>query len=181
MSKRRIAIVTTTRAEYGLLVPLIRALAASAGLEPLLVVSGTHLDAGGTAAEIEATQPAPMLLESFKDASVVLVFVVDLRVVASMDQDLERIGMISGASIYPFVWNVLLGARQAGFGGTITTLAVAMEAGVQELLNIPGEFAVAAVVPLGKPVKQLTKLRRRAVEDIATMGSFDGPALTKNG
>jgi nitroreductase len=134
-----------------------------------------------TAAEIEATQPAPMLLESFKDASVVLVFVVDLRVVASMDQDLERIGMISGASIYPFVWNVLLGARQAGFGGTITTLAVAMEAGVQELLNIPGEFAVAAVVPLGKPVKQLTKLRRRAVEDIATMGSFDGPALTKNG
>lgn len=54
MSKRRIAIVTTTRAEYGLLVPLIRALAASAGLEPLLVVSGTHLDAGGTAAEIEA-------------------------------------------------------------------------------------------------------------------------------
>ncbi|MFP6747643.1 MAG: nitroreductase family protein [Alphaproteobacteria bacterium] len=134
-----------------------------------------------TAAEIEATQAAPMLLESFKDASVVLVFVVDLRVVASMDQDLERIGMISGASIYPFVWNVLLGARQAGFGGTITTLAVAMEAGVQKLLNIPSEFAVAAVVPLGKPVKQWTKLKRRSVEDIATMGSFDGPALTKAG
>ncbi len=132
-----------------------------------------------TAAEIEATPPAPMLVESFKDAAVVLVFAVDLRVVASMDQDLDRIGMISGASIYPFVWNVLLGARQAGFGGTITTLAVAMESDVQKLLNIPPEFAVAAVVPLGKPVKQLTKLRRRAVEDIVTIESFDGPALTK--
>ncbi|MCF4166599.1 UDP-N-acetylglucosamine 2-epimerase [Zavarzinia compransoris] len=54
MNKRRIAIVTTTRAEYGLLVPLIRALGDSDSLEPLLVISGTHLDAGGTAAEIEA-------------------------------------------------------------------------------------------------------------------------------
>ncbi|MBT6430548.1 MAG: nitroreductase family protein [Rhodospirillaceae bacterium] len=132
-----------------------------------------------TAEEIAATRQAPPLINSFKDASVVLVFVVDLRVVASMDQDLDRIGMISGASIYPFVWNVLLGARQAGFGGTITTLAVACEAELQALLKIPAEFAVAAVVPLGKPVKQWTKLTRKSVEDITTLGSFDGPALTK--
>ena len=132
-----------------------------------------------TAAEIEATPAAPMLVNSFRDASVVLVFVVDLRVVASMDQDLDRIGMISGASIYPFVWNVLMGARQAGYGGTITTLAVAREAEVQALLNIPSEFAVAAVVPLGKPFKQLTKLRRKSVEEIATRESFDGAAFEK--
>ena len=132
-----------------------------------------------SAAEIEATRPAVMLINSFKDASVVLVFVVDLKVVASMDQELDRIGMISGASIYPFVWNVLLGARQAGFGGTITTLAAAREGEVQALLNIPAEFAVAAVVPLGKPVKQLTKLSRKPVEEIASRERFDGPALKK--
>ena len=132
-----------------------------------------------TAAEIEATRPAGLLINSFKNASVVLVFVVDLRVVASMDQDLDRIGMISGASIYPFVWNVLMGARQAGFGGTITTLAAAREGDVQALLNIPAEFAVAAVVPLGKPVKQLTKLCRKSVEDIASHERFDGVPLTK--
>ena len=57
--------------------------------------------------------------------------------------------------------NVLLGARQAGFGGTITTLAVVRESEAQALLGIPDEFAVAAIVPLGRPVKQLTKLRRR--------------------
>ena len=61
------------------------------------------------------------------NASVVLVFVVDLKVVASMDQYLERVGMISGGSIYPFVWNVLLAAREAGYGGTITTLPAAEE------------------------------------------------------
>ena len=103
-----------------------------------------------------------------------LVFVVDLKVVASMDQNLERIGMISGGSIYPFVWNVLLAARHAGFGGTITTLPAAEEAGVQALLNIPADHAVAAVVPLGKPVKQLTKLKRKPVEEIATRERFDG-------
>src|SRR3989441_13273173 len=32
---------------------------------------------------------------------------VDVKVVASMDQDLGRVGIISGASIYPFACNIL--------------------------------------------------------------------------
>ena len=127
-----------------------------------------------TAAQIAATRAPRALTESFRAASVVLVFLVDLNVVASMDQDLDRIGIISGASIYPFVWNVLLATRQAGFGGTITTLATAEEPKVQSLLNVPPDFAVAAVVPLGKPVKQLTRLRRQPVEELAMRESFDG-------
>jgi nitroreductase len=127
-----------------------------------------------TEAEIEATEPSHHLTQSFIRAQVVLVFVVDLGKVASMDQFLDRVGVISGASIYPFVWNTLMAARQAGFGGTITTLAAAQEPKVQKLLNIPEEFAVAAVVPMGKPIKQLSKLRRNAVEEIATLETFDG-------
>ena len=129
------------------------------------------------AAEIESTAAAPALTEPCRYASVVLVFVVDLKVVASMDQELDRVGVVSGASIYPFVWNVLLAARQAGFGGTITTLAAAREPQVQALLNIPGDYAVAAVVPLGRPVKQLTRLRRNPVERIASRERFDGKAF----
>ena len=125
----------------------------------------------------ERTEPPPMLTHPFRNASVVLVFVVDLKVVASTDQYLDRVGVISGASIYPFVWNVLLGARQAGFGGTITTIAVARESEVQALLGIPADFAVAAIVPLGRPVKQLTKLRRRRVEEIATRERFGGESF----
>ena len=132
-----------------------------------------------TEAEIEATEPSHHLTQSFIRAQVVLVFVVDLGKVASMDQFLDRVGVISGASIYPFVWNTLMAARQAGFGGTITTLAAAQEPKVQKLLNIPGEFAVAAVVPMGKPIKQLSKLRRNAVEEIATLETFDGAKFRK--
>ena len=52
----KICVVTTTRAEYGLLVPLLRAIAASPKLDLQLVVSGTHLDPlhGNTIGEIKA-------------------------------------------------------------------------------------------------------------------------------
>ena len=109
-----------------------------------------------------------------KKAPVVLVFCVDLQVVASTDKNLERVGVISGGSIYPFVWNALLAARNEGFGGTITTLAVAQEPKLQQALNIPSHVAIAAIVPLGKPAKQLSKLRRRPVEDIVRLERFDG-------
>ena len=125
--------------------------------------------------QVAHTPAPPGLTEPFRQASVVLVFVVDLKVVASMDRYLDRVGVVSGASIYPFVWNVLLAARQAGFGGTITTMAIAEEPRLQALLRIPQDHAVAAVVPLGKPVKQLSRLRRRPVEEIATREHFDGP------
>lgn len=121
-----------------------------------------------------ATEVPPHLTEPAKKAPVVLVFCVDLQVVASTDKNLDRVGVISGGSIYPFVWNTLLAARNLGYGGTITTLAVAQEPELQKALGIPPHVAVAAVVPLGKPQKQLTKLRRRPVEDIVRRERFDG-------
>ena len=56
-----------------------------------------------TAKEIEATKPALLLTEPFKNCSVALVFIVELKVAASMDQDLDCVGIISGGSIYPFI------------------------------------------------------------------------------
>jgi len=130
--------------------------------------------------EVANTEAPASLTQPYRNASVVLVFVVDLKVVASMDQYLDRVGMISGGSIYPFVWNTLLAAREAGFGGTITTLPAAEEPRLQALLNIPSDFAFAAAVPLGKPVKQLTKLKRNPVEEIAVCETFDGKAFERN-
>lgn len=126
-------------------------------------------------AEVEAATEVPAhLTEPAKKAPVLLVFCVDLQVVASTDKNLDRVGVISGGSIYPFVWNVLLAARNLGYGGTITTLAVAQEPELQKALGIPPHVAIAAVMPLGKPAKQLSKLRRRPVEDIVRLERFDG-------
>jgi hypothetical protein len=41
--------------------------------------------------------------------------------VAALDKGLDRVGIVGGASVYPLVWNILLAARNEGFGGTITT------------------------------------------------------------
>ncbi len=111
------------------------------------------------------------------NAPVVLVFTVDLSVVASVDQNLDRVGVVSGASVYPLVWNVMLAARNEGYGGTLTTMAIAAEDQVRGLLGIPDNHAVAAVVPLGKPTRQLTRLRRRPIAEFVTVGRFDGPPL----
>lgn len=129
------------------------------------------------AEQIAATDVPPHFTEPLRNAAVVLVVCVDLRLVASVDQDLDRVGVISGASVYPLVWNILLAARNEGFGGTITTMAVAEEPAVKELLGVPEPYAVACVVPMGKPVKQLTKLRRVEVVDLARRENWDGEPL----
>jgi nitroreductase len=114
-----------------------------------------------------------------RTAEVVLVVCVDLGVVAAFDQHLDRVGLVSGASVYPFVWNILLAARNEGYGGVLTTAAVGEEPRVRELLGIPDDYAVAALLPLGKPKRQLTKLTRRPIAEIATRERFDGEPLGK--
>lgn len=124
----------------------------------------------GTAVPDEFTAP-------FRRAAVVLVISIDLTCVAAMDQHLDRVGVVSGASVYPLVWNILLAARNEGYGGILTTMAIAEEEQIRDLLGIPGTHAVAALVPLGKPARQLTKLRRSPVEQFTTLDRFDGAPL----
>lgn len=111
------------------------------------------------------------------NAPVLLVVGVDLSVVASVDAGLDRVGVASGGSVYPFVQNLLLAARSRGLAGALTTFASAGESSVQDLLGLPSHVAVAAVVPLGRPVKVLTRLSRLPVEDFARFERWDGPPV----
>lgn len=112
------------------------------------------------------------------DVPVMLVVAVDMAVVASFDKNLDRVGVISGASIYPLAWNILMAARNEGLGGVMTTYLAEKESENQQILGLPEHYAVAAMLPIGVPVKQLTKLRRRPVEDFTTIDSFDGQAFS---
>jgi nitroreductase len=141
------------------------------GESPWNTVDPTRADA----ATIERTPAPPRLIEPVIKAPVVLVVCVDLKVVASMDQHLPRVGVISGASIYPFAWNILLAARHEGLAGTITTLVVSQEPKIQALLGIPAHVAVAAVMPLGRPATRLTRLKRKPVSEFAMLERWGGP------
>ena len=127
--------------------------------------------------EIDAGPDPAGYLASIVSAPAVLVIFADLRVIASFDSAQERVGVISGASIYPFVWNILLAARSEGLGGTLTTFVGGADAEVQALFGMADYMVPAALLPIGRPIKQLTKLKRNAVEEIATIDHADGEAL----
>ena len=137
------------------------------------------LEPPGVSAEtIAQVERVGALSSQYSRAPLLLVVCVDLGVVAAVDQDLDRVGVISGASIYPFAWNLLLAARNEGYGGTLTTMPIAREPELQTLLGIPAHVAVAAVIPLGRPVSRLTKLRRRGVEAFTHLERWGGGPLT---
>jgi nitroreductase len=144
-----------------------------AGETPWSAYAASHV----TDEQVDRTPVPASVSEPIRRAAVVLVVCVDLRAVAALDKDLDRVGLVAGASVYPFVWNVLLAARNEGFGGTITTMAVAQEPALKELLGIPDPYAVAAVVPLGKPVKQLRKLTRAEVGELTHLEHWSGGPL----
>jgi nitroreductase len=128
--------------------------------------------------EIAATEVPESFTTPLLEAAVVLVVCVDLQMVAALDKELDRVGIVGGASVYPLVWNILLAARNEGFGGTITTMAVAEEPRMRQLLGIPETYAVACVVPLGKPAHQPRKLSRLEVAELTRVEHWQGGPLT---
>ena len=123
--------------------------------------------------------PAPnRFAEHLDTAPVLLVVVARLDALAVTDNGLDRQSIVGGASIYPFCHNVLLAARNAGLGGVLTSVLARQEPTVKSLLHIPDGHAVAALLAIGHPVKQVTRLRREPVEAFTTVDRFDGPAFS---
>jgi nitroreductase len=152
-----------------------------AGLTPWAPVTdrGAEAKAAARAPEVaEAAAAKPGFAELLHQAPVLLVLLADLRRVAAVDRDLDRYGLVGGASIYPFAWSLLLAARSEGLGGVLTTVAVKHEDEVRALLEVPEEFAVAGVIALGRPVRQPSRLRRLPVASFTTVDSFNGRPLT---
>lgn len=115
--------------------------------------------------------------ETFADVPVMLVVSADLSVLAAIDRDLDRYQVVGGASIYPFVWSILLAARERGVGGVMTTMAVRNEPALKEILDLPDNYAVAAIVALGHHESRHTKLKRREVAEFTTVDRFDGSSF----
>jgi len=111
-------------------------------------------------------------------APVLLVVLLDLENVSAVDTGLGRLPLTAAMSVYPFCHNILLGARQRGYGGVVTSLLSRSEPEVRELLGIPDNFVLATLIPLGRPVKVITKLRREPVESFAVLERFDGKPLS---
>jgi nitroreductase len=152
----------------------------SAGLVPWAPVTDRDAEAAAleqTAPYAEAGAANPGFAETLDTAPALLVVVADLSALAAVDRDLPRYTMAGGASIYPFVWSLLLAARSEGLGGVMTTMPVRREDDVKALLEIPDTCAVASLVVLGRPMAQPKRLTRTAVCDFAWVDRFGGQAF----
>jgi nitroreductase len=152
-----------------------------AGLTPWAAVTDRDRERQALAgaegiARSSAEQPGGFA-EHFDSVPVMLVLLADLTRLATVDRDSGHYTLVGGASIYPFAWNLLLAARAEGLAGVMTTMVSRREDTVKAALGVPDELVVAAVLALGYPVHQPTRLRRDPVESFATVDRFDGPRL----
>jgi nitroreductase len=144
------------------------------------------------AAESDAVSTAPALAaqaaagpggfpEHLDEVPVLLVLLADLRRLATVDRDLDRIPLVGGASVYPFAWSILLAARDEGLGGVVTTMAVRGEPHLRTVLGLPDEVVMAGVIALGHPVHRSTRLRREPVAAFTTVDRYDGTPFAPPG
>jgi nitroreductase len=105
-----------------------------------------------------------------------LVVGVRLEDLAVTDAALPRQSIVGGASVYPFVQNLLLALRAEGLGAAMTTLLVPAEADVKRLLEIPEEIALAAHIGVGyRADRWPSRLARKPVEEFAFAERYGQP------
>jgi nitroreductase len=125
---------------------------------------------------VRMLQRADEYAEQLHEVPVHLVVGVRLDDLAVTDADLPRQSIVGGASVYPFVQNLLLGLRAEGLGAAMTTLLVPAEAQVRPLLGIPEDVALAAHVGVGHRADDWPeRLARKPLEEFAFAERFGEP------
>jgi nitroreductase len=152
----------------------------SAGLVPWAPVTDRAAETAAIANAprfADTAAAAPGFAETLDTAPALLLVLADLSALAAVDRDLPRYTLAGGASIYPFVWSLLLAARSEGLGGVMTTMPVRREDGVRALFGIPDTVAVASLVVLGRPLAAPRRLKRDAVSTFAWVDRYEGDPL----
>jgi nitroreductase len=125
---------------------------------------------------VRMIQRADAYADGLAEVPVHLVVGVRLEDLAITDAELPRQSIVGGASVYPFVQNLLLALRAEGLGAAMTTLLVPAEAEVRPLLGIPEDVALAAHIGVGyREDPWPSKLARRPVGEFAFSERFGDP------
>ena len=139
-------------------------------------------DAGGgvvpglTAGRLRMLRGADEYARTFDRVPVHLVVCVRLDALAVTDAELPRQSIVGGASVYPFVQNILLGLRHEGLGAAFTTLLVPAEEAIRELLSIPAGVVLAGHISVGhRRDPWPSRLSRRPVSEFAFGDRYGEP------
>jgi nitroreductase len=151
--------------------------AAKAGRRAILSKGGVEKSVQlGFSDPMRAHEETNRFAHRFGEHPAIIVVCVDPALVHPTDIDLDRLSIVGGASVYPMAQNLCLALRDQGVATTFTTLLVAYEEQVKELLGIPEEYATACHIVAGYPERGFPrKLRRLPVEEIAFTDTFGEP------
>jgi nitroreductase len=83
--------------------------------------------------------------------------------------------LLEGGSIYPCMQNFLLALRASGLGACTTGWHVDADQELRDVVGIPQEWRLAALVAVGWPLGRHGPLRRRPVRDVASLDQWDTP------
>lgn len=70
------------------------------------------------------------------------------------------------AALYPAAQNLIVSARALGLGTTFTTLQIATEHEMREVLGIPADCSIAVCIALGYPDRPFGPVKRKPVSDV---------------
>ncbi len=130
------------------------------------VLEDPQLAAGVPARRLRMVRATDEFAHSFDRVPVHLVICAALEALAIVDRSLARPSIVGGASVYPFVQNLLLGLRAEGLGAAFTTLLTPAEEQVRELLGFPPDVALAGHISVGRRLDPWPRrLSRRPVSE----------------
>ncbi len=82
-------------------------------------------------------------------------------------------------SIFPAVWNFALALHARGYGTCVTTLHLAHEQAVRELLGIPETYVQGCLLPVGRLRAGVTfrPAARRPIDEVVAVDTWEGASL----
>ncbi len=84
------------------------------------------------------------------------------------------------ASIFPAVQNLMLAARGLGIGSTLTTVFHGADAAMRAAVGMPEHIHIAALVPLGYPLRPFRVTTRRPLDEVAFLDRWNAPLPRAN-
>ncbi|MBA3655302.1 MAG: nitroreductase family protein [Actinobacteria bacterium] len=105
-------------------------------------------------------------VDAFEDVPVYVLFCLKGR---------GRTHLSEGASIYPALQNFILAARAEGLGTVVTSWFLIAEDELRQVIGIPDDWLLAALLPIGYPVGRHGPVRRRPVEEVTYRDRWDTP------
>lgn len=127
-------------------------------------------------ARVRLLRGADEYAERMHEVPVHLLIGVQLGDVLATDAKLPRQSIVGGASIYPFVQDLLLALRAEDLGAAMTTLLVPAEAEVKQRFAFPDDVALAAHVGVGHRAEEWPRrLARKPVQEFAFAERYGEP------